>query len=169
MTHAARATPTRRRVLAATVSAAISAAASAAVSGWMLLHSRNASAVSTVDSLALVVQRWAGGRAVTEGRVRLEIAELVENGNAVPIRVSVDSSPMTEADHVQEIVVFNEKNPLRDVVRFSFSPASGRAQADTRIRLATSQQLVALARMSDGSQWSHRVEVVVTLAACVES
>ena len=165
MTHAARATPTRRRVLAATVSAA----ASAAVSGWMLLHSRNASAVSTVDSLALVVQRWAGGRAVTEGRVRLEIAELVENGNAVPIRVSVDSSPMTAADHVQEIVVFNEKNPLRDVVRFSFSPASGRAQADTRIRLATSQQLVALARMSDGSQWSHRVEVVVTLAACVES
>ena len=169
MTHAARATPTRRRVLAATVSAAISAAASAAVSGWMLLHSRNASAVSTVDSLALVVQRWAGGRAVTEGRVRLEIAELVENGNAVPIRVSVDSSPMTAADHVQEIVVFNEKNPLRDVVRFSFSPASGRAQADTRIRLASSQQLVALARMSDGSQWSHRVEVVVTLAACVES
>ena len=161
MTHAARATPTRRRVLAATVSAA--------ASGWLLLHSRNASAVSTVDSLALVVQRWAGGRAVTEGRVRLEIAELVENGNAVPIRVSVDSSPMTEADHVQEIVVFNEKNPLRDVVRFSFSPASGRAQADTRIRLATSQQLVALARMSDGSQWSHRVEVVVTLAACVES
>ena len=116
-----------------------------------------------------MVQRWAGGRAVTEGRVRLEIAELVENGNAVPIRVSVDSSPMTAADHVQEIVVFNEKNPLRDVVRFSFSPASGRAQADTRIRLATSQQLVALARMSDGSQWSHRVEVVVTLAACVES
>ena len=169
MTHAARATPTRRRVLAASASAVASAAASAAVSGWMLLHSRNASAVSTVDSLALVVQRWAGGRAVTEGRVRLEIAELVENGNAVPIRVSVDSSPMTAADHVQEIVVFNEKNPLRDVVRFSFSPASGRAQADTRIRLATSQQLVALARMSDGSQWSHRVEVVVTLAACVES
>ena len=161
MTHAARATPTRRRLLAATVSAA--------VSGWLLLHSRNASAVSTVDSLALVVQRWAGGRAVTEGRVRLEIAELVENGNAVPIRVSVDSSPMTAADHVQEIVVFNQKNPQRDVVRFSFSPASGRAQADTRIRLASSQQLVALARMSDGSQWSHRVEVVVTLAACVES
>ena len=165
MTHAARTTPTRRRVLAASASAVVSAAAS----GWLLLHSRNVSAVSTVDSLALVVQRWAGGRPVTEGRVRLEIAELVENGNAVPIRVRVDSSPMTEADHVQEIVVFNEKNPLRDVVRFSFSPASGRAQADTRIRLATSQQLVALARMSDGSQWSHRVEVLVTLAACVES
>ncbi len=165
MTHAARATPTRRRMLAASASAA----ASAAASGWLLLHSRNASAVSTIDSLAVVVQRWAGGRAVTEGRVRLEIAELVENGNAVPIRVRVDGSPMTAADHVQEIIVFNEKNPQRDVVRFSFSPASGQAQADTRIRLATSQQLVALARMSDGSQWSHRVEVVVTLAACVES
>ena len=75
---------------------------------------------------------------------------------------------MTAADHVVEIVVFNERNPQRDVVRFSLTPASGMAQVQTRIRLATSQQLVALARMRDGSQWSHHVDVLVTLAACIE-
>ena len=76
---------------------------------------------------------------------------------------------MTEADHVKAIHVFNEKNPQRDVVRFSFGPASGRAQVDTRIRLATSQQLALLAKMNDGSVWQQRVDVIVTLAACIES
>jgi len=104
---------------------------------------------------------------VTEGRVLLDIAPLVENGNAVPIRIQVDS-PMTAADHVQEIVVYNERNPQRDVARFTLGAASGVAQVQTRIRLATSQQLVALARLSDGSQWSHHVDVLVTLAACIE-
>ena len=102
--------------------------------------------------------------------VRVEpatIAALVENGNAVPISVQIDS-PMTEADHVREIVVFNALNPQRDVARFTLTPASGVARVQTRIRLAGSQQLVALARLSDGSQWSHHVDVVVSLAACVE-
>jgi sulfur-oxidizing protein SoxY len=75
---------------------------------------------------------------------------------------------MTEASHVRELVVFNEKNPQRDVARFLLTPASGRAQVSTRIRLATSQQLVALARFSDGSIGRHRVDVLVTLAACIE-
>ena len=135
---------------------------------WLLLQTRPASAVSAVDTLDKVMRHWAAGQPVTEGRVLLTMAPLVENGNAVPISVTIDS-PMTPASHVQEIIVFNEKNPQRDVVRFTFSPASGRAQADARIRLATSQQLVALARLSDGSLWSHHVDVLVTLAACIES
>lgn len=137
-------------------------------SGWLLLQARPAAAVSATDTLETVKRQWAAGKPVTEGRLLFDIAPLVENGNAVPVRVSFDS-PMTAADHVQEIVIFNERNPQRDVVRFAFSPASGRAQADTRIRLATSQQLVALARLSDGSQWSCHVDVIVTLAACVET
>ena len=128
---------------------------------------RPAGAVSTI-TLQEVIKRWAGGAPVQVGRVTLEIAALVENGNAVPIRVSVDS-PMSGADRVTEIIVFNERNPARDVVRFAFGPASPRAEAATRIRLATSQQLVALARLADGSQWMHAVDVVVTLAACIES
>lgn len=140
----------------------------AAGAGWLLLQARPAAAVSATDTLEVVKRRWAGGRPITEGRLTLDIAPLVENGNAVPISVKIDS-PMTAADFVQEIIVFNERNPQRDVVRFVFSPLSGRAQADARIRLATSQQLVALARLSDGSQWSHHVDVIVTLAACVET
>jgi sulfur-oxidizing protein SoxY len=135
---------------------------------WLLLQVQPATAVSATDTLQQVVLAWAGGRPITEGRVVLEVQPLVENGNAVPIRVRVDS-PMTAAAHVQEIVVFNERNPQRDVVRASFGPACGKAQLDTRIRLATSQRLVALARLSDGSQWSANVDVLVTLAACIES
>lgn len=138
----------------------------AASAGWLLLATAPARAVSS-SSLADVVRHWAGGRPVGQGRITLEIAPLVENGNAVPITVRLDS-PMTPTDRVLEIIVFNEKNPQRDVVRFNFGPAAGRAEASTRIRLATSQQLVALARMADGSQWQHTVDVVVTLAACIE-
>jgi sulfur-oxidizing protein SoxY len=76
---------------------------------------------------------------------------------------------MTPTDHVQEIMLLNERNPGRELARFQLSPANGRAEVSTRVRLATSQHLVALARMSDGSVWQHTVEVVVTLAACIES
>lgn len=128
---------------------------------------RPVAAVSATESLQTVVERWAAGQPLREGRIRFDIAPLVENGNAVPVTLSVDS-PMSAADHVREIVLFNERNPQRDVARFTLSPASGRAQVATRIRLATSQRLVALARMSDGSQWQQQVEVIVTLAACIE-
>jgi sulfur-oxidizing protein SoxY len=139
----------------------------AAGASWLSLQTRPAAAVSAPDTLQQVILRWAAGQPVTEGRVVLEVQPLVENGNAVPISVRVDS-PMSTTQRVQEIIVFNERNPLRDVVRATFGPASGRAQLDTRIRLATSQRLVALARLSDGSQWSAKVDVVVTLAACIE-
>ncbi len=140
----------------------------AAAGGLALaLAVRPAQAVSTY-TLQEVIKRWAGDQPVQTGRVTLDIAPLVENGNAVPIRVTVDS-PMSATDRVTEIIVFNERNPQRDVVRFAFGPASPRAEVATRIRLATSQQLVALARLADGSQWMHAVDVVVTLAACIEN
>lgn len=113
------------------------------------------------------IRTWAGTATPRDGRVTLDIAPLVDNGNTVPVTVRVDS-PMTEADHVREVVIFNERNPQRDVARFTLGPANGRAEVSTRIRLATTQHLVALARLSDGSVWQHRVEVIVTLAACVE-
>ena len=124
-------------------------------------------AAQDADALAAAVAQFAGGQPVRPGRVKLEIAPLVDNGNVVPMRVSVES-PMSAADHVTEIAVFNEKNPQRDVARFRLGPRSGRAAVATRIRLATSQKLVALARMNDGSVWSDTVDVVVVLAACIE-
>jgi sulfur-oxidizing protein SoxY len=130
-----------------------------------------ASAWAAAPSLDAAVRAWAGEATPKDGRVTLVIAELVENGNAVPVRVRVDS-PMTAASHVTEIALFNERNPQRDVARFHLGPSNGavngRAEVSTRIRLATSQQLVALARLNDGSVWQHRVAVLVTLAACVE-
>jgi sulfur-oxidizing protein SoxY len=119
------------------------------------------------QDLAARIRAFAGATAVQQGRVRLEVAPLVENGNTVPLTVTVDS-PMSAADHVQTIAIFNEKNPQPDVAMFHLGPRAGRAQVATRIRLATSQQLVALARLADGSVWSHAIDVVVTLAACVE-
>jgi sulfur-oxidizing protein SoxY len=117
--------------------------------------------------LADAIRAYTGDAAVRTGKVAIEIAALVENGNAVPIAVSV-ASPMTPADHVTAIALFSEKNPERDIARFSLGPRAGRASVATRIRLATSQQLVAVARMSDGTCWSAAVAVVVTLAACIE-
>lgn len=118
-------------------------------------------------AMAAAVAQFAGGQAVRPGRVKLEIAPLVDNGNVVPMRVRVDS-PMSAADHVTEIAVFNEKNPQKDVARFTLGPRAGKADIATRIRLATSQKLIALARMNDGSIWSDTVDVVVVLAACIE-
>ena len=118
-------------------------------------------------ALAEAVRAWSGGSTPRDGRVTLDIAPLVDNGNAVPISVRV-ASPMTEVDHVREIAVFNERNPQREVLRCELGAANGRAEVSSRIRLATSQQLVAVARMSDGSLWQQRVEVLVTLAACIE-
>jgi sulfur-oxidizing protein SoxY len=118
-------------------------------------------------AMAAAVAQFAGSQSVRPGRVKLEIAPLVDNGNVVPMRVRVES-PMSAADHVTEIAVFNEKNPQKDVARFTLGPRAGRADVSTRIRLATSQKLVALARMNDGSVWSDAVDVVVVLAACIE-
>lgn len=122
---------------------------------------------ATPQTMAAAVQAFVGSGTAREGRVEIDVAPLVENGNTVPLTVTVQS-PMTTADHVVAIAVFNERNPQPDVVQFRLGPRAGRAVVSTRIRLATSQQLVALARMSDGSVWSHRVDVVVTLAACIE-
>lgn len=126
-------------------------------------------ALASSDELAAVIRLFTGGIEPNSalGLVHIEIAPLVENGNAVPVSVSVDS-PMTAADHVTSIALFNQLNPQRDVARFTLSPALGRAVVSTRIRLATSQQLVAVAKLNDGRFFAQTVDVVVTLAACVE-
>ena len=124
-------------------------------------------AAAQTDELSAAVSAYAAGQRVTEGKVKLDIAELVDNGNVVPMTVSVNS-PMTAASHVKAIAVFNEKNPQREVVKFDLGPRYGKAEVSTRIRLATTQKVVAVAQMNDGTFWSHTVEVIVTIAACIE-
>jgi sulfur-oxidizing protein SoxY len=124
-------------------------------------------AYATPEMLAAAIRDVVGGAVVHAGKVKLDVPPLVENGNTVPITVSV-LSPMTEADHVTSIHIFNEKNPQPNVGNFHLGVRAGRAQVSTRIRLADSQKIVAIARMSDGSFWSSTADVVVTLAACTE-
>jgi sulfur-oxidizing protein SoxY len=122
---------------------------------------------ATPADMAAAVAAFTGGAAPREGKVRFDIAQLIDNGNAVPVTVAVESA-MTAADHVAAIAIFNEKNPQTDVAVFTLGPRAGKAEVSTRIRLATSQRLIAVARMSDGSCWSKSVDVIVTLAACIE-
>ena len=117
--------------------------------------------------MAEAIAEFAKGQRVQTGRVKLEIAELVDNGNVVPVSVSVDS-PMSAADHVLQIALFNDRNPQRDVAVFALGPRAGRALVATRMRLSTSQQVSAVARMNDGSLWIATVDVIVALAACIE-
>jgi sulfur-oxidizing protein SoxY len=115
------------------------------------------------DAIGKVV----GPARVTPGKVKLDVPPLSENGNTVPVAVKVES-PMTAADHVRAVHVFTEKNPRPEVVSVYLGPRAGRASVATRIRLADTQTVVAIAEMSDGSFWSDRADVVVTLAACIE-
>jgi sulfur-oxidizing protein SoxY len=122
---------------------------------------------ATPAMLATAIRNVVGSAVVQTGKVKLDVPPLVENGNTVPITVSV-TSPMTPDDHVKSIHLFNEKNPQPNIGNFYLGPRVGRAQVSTRIRLADSQKIVAIAQLSDGSFWSVSADVIVTLAACTE-
>jgi sulfur-oxidizing protein SoxY len=149
---------TRRHFLKASGSAALAGAVSR-----VTLRPADA----TPAMLNSAIRNLVGEAPLRTGKVKLDIPPLVENGNTVPMTVSV-TSPMTADDYVKSIHVFNEKNPQPYIGNFYLGTAAGRAQVATRIRLADSQKVVAIAQMSDGSFWSASVDVVVTLAACTE-
>jgi sulfur-oxidizing protein SoxY len=123
---------------------------------------------ATPEQMEAAIRAFVGQAPILPGKVGLDIPPLVENGNAVPVTVIVNS-PMTSADHVRSIALFNEKNPQPHVAVFHLGSRAGRAQVATRIRLADSQTVTAVAQLSDGSFWSDTAKVIVTLAACLES
>jgi sulfur-oxidizing protein SoxY len=125
------------------------------------------SATATPAAMDEAIRALVGAARVQRGKVKLELPPIVENGNTVPLTVTVDS-PMSEADHVTGIHIFNEKNPQPYVAAFDLGPRAGKAEVSTRIRLADTQQVVAITRLSDGSFWSDSADVIVTLAACAE-
>jgi sulfur-oxidizing protein SoxY len=127
----------------------------------------SAPARATPEKMQAAMKKVLGEAPLRKGKVTLDLAPLIENGNTVPLAVSVES-PMTEADHVKAIHVFNEKNPQPNVVSVHLGPRAGKASISTRIRLADTQKVIAVAELSDGSFWSDEAEVVVTLAACLE-
>jgi sulfur-oxidizing protein SoxY len=125
------------------------------------------SARATPAAMQDAIRNVTGGAPAPKGRVRLEVPALIENGNSVVLAVSVES-PMTAADHVRAIHVFAPDNPLPNMVSVYLGPRSGRARFTTRVRVASSQTLLAVAQFSDGSFGSDSAQVVVTLPACAE-
>lgn len=125
------------------------------------------SARATPEAMAAAIKEVVGDVVIREGRVALDLPPLVENGSTVPITVSVES-PMSEADYIKVIHVFNEKNPQPHVFDARLSPRNGRALIATRIKLGDSQKIVAIAETSSGEFWSASADVIVTLAACLE-
>ncbi|MGB5079407.1 MAG: SoxY-related AACIE arm protein [Burkholderiales bacterium] len=124
-------------------------------------------ALAQADAVDAAVRELAGGAPVGRGRVKLELPLLADNGNSVPLRVSV-ASPMTATDHVKSIHLFSERNPVRNMANFYLGPRAGRAEIGSRVRLAGSQRVTAVARLSDGSFWSDSASIVVTLSACLD-
>ena len=112
-----------------------------------------------------LIKAFTGGKPATEAKVKLDLPEIAENGNTVPMTVTVES-PMTEASHVTEVLVLADGNPNAGVATFHFSPASGVAEANTRIRLATTQNIIAVAKMNDGSFVMASKQVKVTIGGC---
>jgi sulfur-oxidizing protein SoxY len=149
----ARTTLTRRDVLAF-------AGAGAAVLVGLQIAPRTANA--TAESVMEAIRERIGDK---KTQVSLKLPEIAENGNTVPLTVTVDS-PMTEKDYVKSVHVFAEKNPLPNVATFMFTPASGVAVASTRMRLLKTQDIVAVAEMSDGSVYMARRTVKVTIGGC---
>lgn len=119
------------------------------------------------DDMAKAIRAYVGANEPREGKVTLDIAPLVENGNAVSFEVLVDH-PMQPGNFVSEIALFTEKNPLPEVGVFRLTPLMGKAHVVSRMRLATTQHVAAVAKLSDGTCWIERREVIVTIAACTE-
>ncbi len=125
-------------------------------------------AQATPERMQAAIRNVVGEASVKAGKVKIDVPPLVENGNTVSLAIEVES-PMTATDHVKAIHVFNEKNPQPNVLSARIGPRAGRAKVTTRFRLADTQTVVAIAEMSDGSFWSASADVIVTLAACLET
>ena len=114
-----------------------------------------------------LIEKVTGGAAIERSGVEVELPQIAENGNSVPLRIKVPS-PMTAADHVSAIHVFAERNPRPLVAVFHLGPQTGRAEIDTRVRLAGTQKVTVLAALSGNRFRMAQVEVLVTSAACLD-
>lgn len=111
------------------------------------------------------LMEFTGGKAPEAGKISLTAPEIAENGNTVPLSVKVES-PMTAESHVASVMIISEGNPSAEVITFNFTPMSGAASATTRIRLAKTQNVIAVAKMNDGSVFMDKKQVKVTIGGC---
>lgn len=123
------------------------------------------SASAAAKEAAEQIAKFTGGKTAGQGKVSIELPEIAENGNTVPLSVSVDA-PMTADNYVSEILVVADGNPNPGVATFQFSPLAGKAEASTRIRLATTQNIIAIAKTSKGEFFTNQKLVKVTIGGC---
>jgi sulfur-oxidizing protein SoxY len=135
----------------------------ALIAGMSLLVVRPARA--TPDELAAALRETFGARPISSGKVKLTMPRLAENGSVVPVTVSVDS-PMTQQDYVKTIHLFAQENHLPRILEVQLGPYNGRAVVSSRVRVARSQQITAVAAMSDDTLWSATVDVEVVVSEC---
>jgi sulfur-oxidizing protein SoxY len=122
---------------------------------------------ATPDTMRAAIRQVVGNASVKPGKIKLDLPPLVENGNSVTMTVTVDS-PMTAQDHVKAIHVFTEKNPQPNVISAALGPRAGKAELQTRIRLADTQTVIGICELSDGSFWSDKLDIIITQGACLE-
>ena len=122
-------------------------------------------AQADAKAVSAAIKKLIGDKTTKEGRITLELPQIAENGNTVPIGFEVDS-PMSNSDYVKSVHVFADKNPSPNVASFHFSPASGKAKANTRMRMIKTQNVVAVAQMNDGSVFMAKAPVKVTIGGC---
>ena len=146
---------TRRHMLVLT-------GAAAAAAGAGLLPGIAAADKAAADA---AIKKIIGDANVQSGRITLELPQIAENGNTVPIGIEIDS-PMSGSDYVKSVHIFAEGNPNPNVASLHFTPANGVAKASTRMRLLKTQDVTAVAEMSDGSVYRETVEVKVTIGGC---
>jgi len=120
------------------------------------------SAFAKASDVEAAIQAIADGASISEGKITLKTPELAENGYSVPVAVAVES-PMTADSYVESVAIFADGNPQPDVITFNFTPESGEAFASTRLRLAKTQNVIAVAKMSDGTIFSDTRAVEVTI------
>jgi sulfur-oxidizing protein SoxY len=147
-------------------------AAAGAVAGGLALPAISAPPAraqiqSNPAQLGVAIRKVVGSAEVKTGKVKLDVPPLSENGNSVAMTVTVDS-PMTPTDYVKAIHVLSEKNPQPNIISVRLGPRAGQPTIQTRIRLADSQDIVAIAELSDGTFWQDTGSVIITLGACLE-
>ncbi len=142
-------------------------AASAAAAGLNALTAGLAWSAEEAKTTEEEIKRLVGGKELADGAkiISMDLPQIAENGNTVPLEIAVES-PMTEADHVTAVHIVADGNPRPGVASFHFTPLSGRAQASTRMRLAKTQNVIAIAEMSDGKAYMSKAEVKVTIGGC---
>ncbi|AOG05961.1 MULTISPECIES: thiosulfate oxidation carrier protein SoxY [unclassified Bosea (in: a-proteobacteria)] len=111
------------------------------------------------------IKKLYGDKPLGEGKIKLDVPEIAENGLVVPVNVEVES-PMTEADYVKAVHIYADGNPQPGIVSYSFTPACGKASAATRMRLAQTQNIVCVAEMSNGALHMAKANVKVTIGGC---